>query len=542
VRTAAGSSSRRLVVFGGAALAAILAFFAWSAVRADAAEQLYWDNWNAEPASVSFADGQGLGGGPVNLGGYQLDSPEGMAYDSATNRLFVPSTHYSGLGEPGEEGEGHIAAIDLGGGGATNFTAPGALIRNPRGIAVDPTTRTLYWINEIDSEYRSSISWAKLDGSAGGTLNTAGATLQAASRLTIDPAIGRLYWANAFPTKTIGEELEPIAISWASVTGSGGGNLNISGSTPTYYTTGIAVDHAGSRVYWLNPAISSVSYAALNGGSSGDIQVSSEAVQNSPYGLAFEPAQGKFLWGNYGDMSEHGPQASFGFLTLAGATGTLTPNLAPVDGAQDPLIIKSPAATAPPLLTRVPKAPNKLSCSTGAWAADLPGDSLYQAPRTYAYQWSKNGVAIAGATAAILATTAKGSYACTVTAANQAGAGAATASAAASVRSAKLKLSSKKKLAKAKPGKLATFNVSAANKGDLATGKSAKLCVKLSKSLKKSFKAKCIKVGGVKGLGSKVAKIKVKVKPMATAKTYSLKVVASGVSSKPLKIKLKVLG
>ncbi len=537
----AAVSGSRLVVIGAAALAALFVLVAWCA-HADAAERLYWDNWLAEPATVSFGDGQAQGGGAVNLGGYPLSSPEGMAYDSAGNRLFVPSTQFASPSSDEITGS-HIAAIDLGGGGATNFVAPGAPVQFPLGIAIDPLNRTVYWINRLDEEGRESISWARLDGSAGGTLNTSGAELRGAVRLAIDPQIGRLYWGNAYPDPGAPTTEKPATISWASVEGSGGGNLDISKASPTEVVTGIAVDEASSRVYWLNEEADTISYAALNGGSSGDVAVSSgaEVVQRDPFGLAFEPALGRFLWGNYG-LSNHGPEEAFGFLTLSGGAGILTPNVAPVDGAQDPLLIKSPTATAAPAITRAPKAPNQLSCSTGAWAADLPGDSLYQAPRTYAYQWSNKGVAVAGATAPTFNATAKGSYTCAVTASNQAGASAATASTAAAMHPASLKLTLKKKLAKAKPGKQATFKVSVSNKGDLATGKSAKLCLKLSKSLKKSFKAKCAKVNGIKGLGSKVAKLKLKVKPAAETKTYSLKIVAGGVSAKPLKVKLKVLG
>jgi hypothetical protein len=63
----------------------------------------------------------------------------------------------------------------------------------------------------------------------------------------------------------------------------------------------------------------------------------------------------------------------------------------------------------------------ELSCSRGAWAPDLPSSHLYRAPRTFAYQWRLGGNDIPGANAARYTPTAPGSYACRVTATNQAG-------------------------------------------------------------------------------------------------------------------------
>lgn len=62
-----------------------------------------------------------------------------------------------------------------------------------------------------------------------------------------------------------------------------------------------------------------------------------------------------------------------------------------------------------------------LVCGTGSWASNLPGASFYQAPQTYAYQWLRNGLAIAGAQSASYLPTTEGSYSCNVTASNAAG-------------------------------------------------------------------------------------------------------------------------
>lgn len=62
-----------------------------------------------------------------------------------------------------------------------------------------------------------------------------------------------------------------------------------------------------------------------------------------------------------------------------------------------------------------------LSCSQGSWAPDLLGSFLYRAPAGFAFQWSRDGVGLPGASASTLTADEPGSYRCTVTASNFAG-------------------------------------------------------------------------------------------------------------------------
>src|SRR5689334_12475222 len=152
-------------VFASIALAliAMLAF----ASRAEAAETLYWDNYGDNPDTLAFANIDGTGGGQLNTGTEPVDSPEGMAYDSVTNRLFVTT---------GTGGDRHILAVNLNGSGASVFTAAGAPVAEPEGVAIDPATRTIYWANTKTGS--TSIAWANLDTGVGGQLNTSGAPVE----------------------------------------------------------------------------------------------------------------------------------------------------------------------------------------------------------------------------------------------------------------------------------------------------------------------------------------------------------------------------
>lgn len=490
------------------AFVAVLAF----AARAQAAETLYWDNYDAN--TISFANIDGSGGGPVNLAGATLQEPEGIAYDTATNRLYIASS---------SEGvsNGTIVFVNLDGSGAGVFTAPGAPIENPEGIAIDPANRTLYWVNT--KEGANSIGWARLDGSAGGTLNTTGVTVENPYRIAVDPVNGRVYWGNG---------TSPFGIAFANADNSGGGGtLDLSGATAPLNIRGIVADPAGGRLYWMTSK--GISYASLTGGGGGDVDLTG-ATFNGPYGLALDPSLARLYWGNYNNEKE--AVGAIGFASTAGGGGGITPSVG-VSGPQDPVVLKSPIGTAAPAVTRAPGSRSTLNCSTGGWAADYAGSFVYEAPRSYAYQWTRNGKPISGATGAALSAKSSGSYACVVTAVNQAGS-AAQSSVAVKVKAAKLKLSTKGK-AKAKPGQVVKFKLKATNQGDIKTG-NAKVCVKLPGSAKGELKApKCKSLGKLKGHAKKSATLKIRVLPSAGG-TYKVKFQVKGAPGKAAKAKIIV--
>jgi hypothetical protein len=508
--------SRRYFAMASAALVLALAALLVLTTRAQAVETIYWDNYSADPDNVAFADITGSGGGLLNLTGAAISSPEGMAYDTVTNRLFVANS---------EGPTGQLTFINLDGSGAGVFSAPGAVFNEPEGVAVDPVTRTIYWLNTGDAD---TIGWAKLDGSAGGLLNTAGTTLDGGYRLALDPVAGRVYVINSAPTG--------ITISYVSVNGSGGGNLNTAGASPTTNSSGLAVDPAAGRLYYLNDDAEGVSYANLNGSGGGNVNIAGSTF-NGPYGLALDPGLGRLYWANYnnGELKTN----AIGFANSGGGGGGgISPVSAVVDGPQDPLVIKSPSGTGAPTIARSTKTRSELTCSQGSWAADYAGSFVYQAPRTYAYQWALNGAAIAGATAPTLAAAKPGSYSCAVTATNQLGS-ANQSSAPINVKAAKVKLTTKKK-AKAKPGGVATFKVKGVNQGDLKS-KNAKVCVKVPNKAKADLKAKpkCKALGKVKGGGKDSAKLRIKVGENA-AGTYAVTFQVKGSPGKAAKAKIVV--
>jgi len=515
--------TRRYLVVGAFFALAVVALCAFT-TRAQAAEAIYWINYDAEPESVAFADITGNGGGSLNLSGTTLDSPEGMAFDSVTGRLYVAAS------EGGSTGNGQIVYVNVDGTGGGVFSAPGAEVNDPFGVAIDPATRTIYWVNGSGSTGdNGSIAFAKLDGTGGGLLNTSGVTVESPYRLAIDPVSGKVFWANT--------DTSPFPIAFANLNNTGGGGiLNLAGATPPTGLNAFAVDSGAGRVYWLTSGSKRLSFASVNGGSGGDIDLTAASFSN-PYGIAIDPILGRVYWGNYGNGETR--TNAIGYSGLGGGSfGGITPITAPVSGPQDPVILKSPTGTSAPAVARSAKVRSELSCSQGSWAADFAGGFVYQAPRSYAYQWTLNGAPIAGATAPTLSATKPGSYACTVTAANQTGTAAQT-SAPINVKAAKVKLSTKKK-AKVKAGGVATFKVKGVNQGDLKS-KNAKVCVKLPKKAKGDLKAKpkCKALGKVKGGGKDSAKLRIKVGGDASG-TYKVTFQVKGSPGKAAKAKVIV--
>jgi hypothetical protein len=517
------SERRGRFVVASASIAAVLIVLLAISARTQAAELVYWDNYSADPDSISVANIDGSGGGALNLAGVILDDPEGMAIDTVAGRLYVASSS-GGAAKTGE-----ILFVNLDGSGAGVFTAPGAPVDEPYGVVLDPVTRMIYWANDGSGKGNpGSIAWAKLDGTAGGLLNTTGATVDNPYKIGLDPVNGRVYWGNH--PEVVGAD---TSISYASVSNTGGGNL-VLGTTPES-AYAFAVDPAAGRLYWGEGDKDRFAYSGLLGGEVSYLDTTGAVIDNQ-YGFAIDPIVNKLYWTNYGNGDD--PVNALGFANLSGGGGgNITPSSAPVDGPQDALILKSPTGTGAPIVTRNPKDRVALTCPAGSWAADFAGSFVYQAPTTYAYQWLRNGSAIGGATAAAFTAKSVGKYTCTVTATNQAGS-AAQSSAAVNVKAAKLKLTTKKK-AKADAGDLVKFKVKAVNQGDLKP-KNAKLCVKLPQAAKDDLKAPKCKKLGLKGRAKKTLTIKIKVKGGADQGTDKLTFQVKGAAGKAAKSKIVV--
>jgi len=435
-----------------ATLAALLAPGA-----ANAADRIYWANFGA-PERISFANLDGSGGTNLNTAGALVKIPIGLALDPAAGRAYWTN----------ETSPGGVSYASLdGSGGAGNLNTGAATVKGPSGAAIDPVARRIYWGNIGDG----TIGWAKLDGSGGGNLNTGAATVNGNYGLEVDPVGGRVYWTNA---------AKAGSISYANLDGSGGADLPITGSATLEYPFGLAIDPVDRRIYWANDIVSGkISYASLDGTGSADLNTSGATV-SQPYGVAVDADQHRVYWAN-----------SSGGLAYADTTGAGGTNLTITGGFASgalnfPNLLEAPRGTASPTVAGSAKPGGTLRCTQGGWKEDIVSTSLYRAPTAYAYQWSRSGKPVDGATSATVSAQDVGEYRCTVTASNPVGSASQTSPVAAVFKVGKARLNRKKGTAK--------LPVSLPGSGQLKVSgrgyKAARKSVDFAKTLKLTIRAR----------------------------------------------------
>jgi DNA-binding beta-propeller fold protein YncE len=394
------NSRRATALFAGVlASAALLACLAASA---HAADRVYWANDGFSTGSrIAYANLDGSGGaGVLNTTLAPSGSPRGVAIDIAGGKVYWTNR---------QQGVIAFAGLDASLGGSLN-TSP--LVPSfPNAAAVYPGTGKLYWGNEGGD----SIAVANLNNTGGGVFPTGTATTDGPIAPAVDPGSGKIYWGNAQPANKI---------SYANLNGSGGADINTSGATVNN-PHGVAIDPVAGRIYWANignPAgsASSISWANLNGTGGGSLNTTG-ATLNTPIGLAIDPSARRIYWGNEGsNMTQVRNRISYADLDGGGGSDLSTPG-ATLSGPRSPVLLKRPSGTRAPAIAGGTTPGSTLSCSAGSWAGDLLGSWLYQAPQRLSYSWTRNGAAIAGASAASYRATAAGSYRCIVTASNPAG-------------------------------------------------------------------------------------------------------------------------
>ena len=530
MRVQAPRTGRRAAVWAGAAAVAAAVLMLLGASGARAAELLYFEN-NPPQNQIAVLDAGSSAASLLNATEAELEAPEGMSYDPVSNRLYVASM--------GLNANGHIAYVNLDGSGSGTFALPPGTpaIKDPRGVVVDPVGRIVYWLNGTVFG-PETISWARLDGSEGGDLPLGGQPLELGTeRLTIDPAGGRLFWGNDNGN-------EEGSIHHAPLVGSLGtaGELEVKSNGGGANFLGINFDSASGRLFWVEFGINSVWTAGLNGTEKSEVVQGVSAAINQPYGLAYDPGLNRLYWANFGvDESTKG---ALGSATPGFPAREITPTGVAVNDPHDVLVIKSPTGTATPQVTI---SSGRLQCSQGSWGPDYVSSFVYQSPRSFAFRWTFNGQQIAGASEASYAPTLSGSYACVVTATNQAGSSSQTSAALAvkvttNVRGGKtvtrqepqrtkpanLQILGKARHLKARPGKLLTLKVRTTNRGD-ATSNPAKLCLKLTKGAKRALRAgKCQRLGALRGDATDTAKLRLRVRGAAKPGLYRLRISLPG--------------
>jgi len=422
-----------------AALCFLLLVTLSAASVAGAADRIYWSNDNNNRIAWSNLNpaADGNAGGLLNDGAATPSAPQGIAIDTVTGTAYWANYGLNGA----DEGVGTTiswARLDDSGVGG-NLTMEG-FVSAPHGVAIDPRTRRLYWVNYQSLEgrpYGGEIRSAQLNASGNGIVpGSVSAPINSAIQtkgprsLAIDPRPGwnRIYWANFDHDSDTDSGGDSIA--YANLGGPGGGLIVDAAAGETgpglpNRPEGVAIDPVLNRVYWsdFTPGVGAIQWASLSGIGRDDLVTNLE----SPHGVAIDPETRRIYWAMF-----YGPTIRWTGLTNAPcnadpnvnncSTLLSTPNV--VESGPDlPVFLKDPSGAGAPAISGGSDIGDTLSCSQGSWAADEVEALVYQAPQAnlFSYQWSRNGTDLAGATSSSYTANGNGEYRCIVTARNAAG-------------------------------------------------------------------------------------------------------------------------
>jgi hypothetical protein len=377
-------------------LAAVVAAVALGAVAASAGAQdrVYWTESGAGNG-FGFAALDGTGGGSLGFESTERYAREGFTIDTADGRIFWDSGGYL------------IESIKLDGTDQRRFQYGLITTTMVHGLSIDPGGRRLIWSQGA----APAIEVARLDGGGGGGLSTSpGVEVFTGENMPVfDAASGRVYWPA--PPNYAAPKTSKVGIGYASIDGSGGGVLPLAEEPHG----GLAIDDAAGRIYWVTRKERIMSMN-LDGSDPRPLDTGTAPLAK-PWGLAIDEATRAIYWTNKGARA-----ISFAKLDGSGEVGQLNLAGAPPGDTVDLALFVAPRLVAAPVVSGAAAPGQTLTCSLGEWTPDQPQAKLFDAPAAFAYQWTRDGAAIPGATAATLTVPAAGAaYACTVTASNGAG-------------------------------------------------------------------------------------------------------------------------
>jgi hypothetical protein len=241
------------------------------------AGRVYWVNPGVS-GPISYANVDGSDAGDLNPTGASIAFPKGLAIDPSAGRMYwINSAPVGGL----------IGYAGLDGSGGQDLPAAGAFANSPTSLAI--ANGELFWANEVTSS-SPLIGFTKLDGSGGGLLPIAGAAAsERPSGVAVDPVGQRLYWTDIgtiSSTRLDGSDRQSLPVAGATISG----------------PTDPAIDPTGRRIYWVKDAFdstrpASISFASLDGSGGGDLQLEGAA---ETFAIGIDPVAGRIFWATDG--------------------------------------------------------------------------------------------------------------------------------------------------------------------------------------------------------------------------------------------------
>jgi hypothetical protein len=377
----------------GVLLAALaLLASATAAPRAGAQDRVYW-NEAGEKYGFGYAALDGSGGGALGLASTERPVGEGFTIDTASGRLYWSF----GLG---------IESIGLDGRDERPFDHGSVNVFEAHSLTLDPLGRRLIW----SQKGTPAIAVAGLDGGVGGGGLAAAGTevFTRGNPVAFDPAFGRVYWSASQDYSS--SKPSKLGIGYAAIDGSGGGIIPLAAEP----IGGLAIDDQGGRIYWV--AGEKILSMKLDGSDQAPFGTG-KATLSKPAGLAIDEATRTLYWANKGAHA-----ISFAKLDGSGTVGQLNLAGSPPGNAVELALLVAPRNLVAPEASGEAVPGGALSCSPGQWATDQPQARLFDAAASLAYQWTRDGEPIPGATAPTFTVPDAGAaYGCAVTASNAAG-------------------------------------------------------------------------------------------------------------------------
>jgi PKD repeat protein len=358
------------------ALASLTAVFAalTGAAPVAAVDTIYWADQGTNEIRYAPADGSAPAGTLL----YASENvPDGIALDPSTGRIYWAS-----------EGTGEIRTGLLSGGAPASTLYSGETELD--GLAVDPVSNRIYWATG------DTVRGAPLAG--GGTVDSVHPGQQQVQGVAADVAGDLLYWTLNF--------FEGGNVMRGPFGGGGDASLYGPESGPSF----VAVDSAANGVWWTTI------FNGIRAGTPGGAAATTVYGENFGEGIVADTAAGRLYWA----VSMDGP-SEIHSAPIAGG-GTVS-KVADARGARGIALLRSPLNTVAPVVSPTSGPTGTvLSCSTGTWSIGVPGAFVYRAPTSFTYQWHRNGADLSGETNPTHTAATPGTYRCTVTGINQAGA------------------------------------------------------------------------------------------------------------------------
>ena len=430
------------------------------------AGRIYWSNGGDHTIQRAPLDGSGPVA-PLYDSTQGVSGPFGVALDPGAGRIYwSESESANGI-------VGKIRRAPLDGSGPVVTLYPAAQgVFYPNGLAIDPAAGRIYW-GDVDKICGAPLA---VGGQVDILYDEAHGAVSAARGVAIDPTppgpapmisagskrftvsdwlsmaaerinslvysrsqAGRIYWGNWDYQAAVAGLVEAGTIRGAPLAGFFRG-----GTANTLYDRARGVTIPGGVAIDPNPAGPAPERFEVD-------DVERFAIGGWLRDLFSRPSgsPGRVYWSNGPSITRPGEQPNPNDNTIRSApldgSGPVVPLYDSTQGVSSPTalaLLRAPVGTGAPTIVwslildggpfgdlgfgHAGPLDQRLSCTRGTWAADLPGSRLYRAPQSFAYQWRLNGTDIGGATAADYTPSAPGSYTCRVTATNQAGSAAQT--------------------------------------------------------------------------------------------------------------------